>query len=94
MNDAKIIERSTNAERLLNNPEFRAAFDGVRSALLERFEQCPIRDKEAQHEIKLMLKLLGDVKSNLQSVIDNGKVVIHRQSMLERARKGVDAFRN
>jgi hypothetical protein len=94
MSDAEILERANNAKSLLNNQEFQRAFDGVRQALLERFEECPIRDKEAQHEIKLMLKLLVDVKANLQSVVDSGKVVIHRQSLVEKGRKVINAFRN
>jgi hypothetical protein len=54
---------------------------------LERFEACPIRDIEGQHEIKLMLKLLVDVRANLQSVVDNGKVIEYNVSMLERAKR-------
>ena len=94
MTDQEILARRDLADQLLANPEFERAFSAVRQALLDRFEECPIRDKEAQHEIKLMLKLLGDVKANLQSVIDSGKVVIHRNSMLDRAKRGINAFRN
>lgn len=94
MNDAEILARADRARDLLDNQEFENAVRAVRQALLDRFEECPIRDKEGQHEIKLMLKLLGDVKANLQSVVDSGKVVTHRISMLDRARKGIHAFRN
>ena len=94
MTDHEILARKDAAEQLLANPEFERAFLAVRQALLDKFEECPIRDKEAQHEIKLMLKLLGDVRANLQSVIDSGKVVIHRNSMLDRAKRGINAFRN
>lgn len=94
MTDAEILSRANRARDLLDNQEFENAVQAVRQALLDRFEECPIRDKEGQHEIKLMLKLLGDVKANLQSVVDSGKVVTHRISMLDRARKGIHAFRN
>jgi hypothetical protein len=94
MTDAEILSRADRARDLLDNQEFENAVQAVRQALLDRFEECPIRDKEGQHEIKLMLKLLGDVKANLQSVVDSGKVVTHRISMLDRARKGIHAFRN
>jgi len=70
------------------------AFAGVRHALLEKFEQCPIRDIEGQHEIKLMLKLLGDVRANLQSMLDSGKVVESRISMSERAKRVINAARS
>ena len=94
MTDAEILSRANRARDLLDNQEFENAVQAVRQALLDRFEECPIRDKEGQHEIKLMSKLLGDVKANLQSVVDSGKVVTHRISMLDRARKGIHAFRN
>jgi len=70
------------------------AFAGVRHALLEKFEQCSIRDIEGQHEIKLMLKLLGDVRANLQSMLDSGKVVESRISMSERAKRVINAARS
>ena len=65
----------------------------MREALLERFEECPIRDREGQHEIKLMLKLLSDVRANILSFIDSGKVIESRITMLERAKKGINVFR-
>jgi hypothetical protein len=94
MNDNQILTRAGNAHRLLEDPELSAAFLGVRAALLDRFEQCPIRDIEGQHEIKLMLKLLGDVRANLHSFLDAGKVIQSRITMLERAKKGLNAFRS
>jgi len=82
-----ITARTNRAKSLLEDAELTAAFNGVRTALLERFEACPIRDIEGQHEIKLMLKLLSDVRANLQSVVDSGKVIEYNVSMLERARR-------
>ena len=82
-----ITARANRAKSLLEDAELTAAFNGVRTALLERFEACPIRDIEGQHEIKLMLKLLADVRANLQSVVDSGKVIEYNVSMLERARR-------
>jgi hypothetical protein len=94
MNEREILARAANAKKLMEDQEMVAAFQAVRVALLDRFEQCPIRDKEGQHEIKLMLKLLVDVRANLQSVVDSGKVIESRISMLERAKKGLHAFRS
>lgn len=94
MTDAQILRKADQAKSILENEAMRDAFAGVRAALLDKFEQCPIRDKEGQHEIKLMLKLLGDVRANLQSMIDSGKVIESRHSVLERAKKGINAFRS
>ena len=86
-----VMQRASRAKSLLEDVELTAAFDAVRTALLDRFEACPVRDIEGQHEIKLMLKLLVDVRANLQSVVDTGKVIEYRVSMLERAKRVINA---
>lgn len=85
------MARADRAKRLLEDDELTAAFTAVREALLERFESCPIRDIEGQHEIKLMLKLLTDVRANLHSVVDNGKVIKYRLSMLDKVKRVINA---
>jgi hypothetical protein len=92
--DAQVLARAQEARRLMEDKTLVMAFAGVRHALLEKFEQCPIRDIEGQHEIKLMLKLLGDVRANLQSMLDSGKVVESRISMSERAKRVINAARS
>ena len=94
MSEKEIIARSERAEKLLNDPELLKAFDTVRENLLDRFQSISVKDREEAHEIKLMLTLLAAVKANLQSVVDSGKVIIHRNSMLDRAKRGINAFRN
>jgi hypothetical protein len=89
MSDKEQINRAAKAQALLNDPELTAAFDSVRIALLQRIEAAPIRDREGVHELKLQLKLLADVRANLQAVVNTGKVIEHRISMLERAKQGI-----
>lgn len=88
------IARAAKAQALLADPELTAAFQAVRDTLLKRIEECPIRDREGVHESKLMLKLLGDVRANIQSVVNTGKVIESRIAILERAKRGLtDVFR-
>lgn len=94
MTDAEILKRASNAERLLNDPELQQAFETIRRNLLARFESLTVKDKEEILETKMLLTLLTALKANLQSVLDGGTVVIHRNSMLERAKRGINAFRN
>jgi len=91
LSQSEQLKRAARARALLDDPELTRAFTGVREALLDRFESCPVRDIEGQHEIKLMLKLLNDVRANLLSVLDSGKVIEYRLSMLERAKKVINA---
>ena len=87
------ISRSARAQALLENSELSAAFEAVRTALLQRIEACPIRDRDGVHELKLQLKLLVDVRANIQSVVNTGKVIEYRTNMLERAKGIANAFR-
>lgn len=92
--DKSAMARAVKAQAILSDEELTGAFQAVRESLLKRIEDCPIRDREGVHELKLMLKLLNDVRANLQSVVNTGKVIQARITMLERAQKGLEnAFR-
>lgn len=68
------IDRAQKAERILNDPEFIAAFAGTRQAIFEQIERTPLRDDEGLKHLRLCLKLLADVKANLTHVLNDGKV--------------------
>lgn len=68
------LDRGIKAEKLLGDPLLVEAFDLVSRAIHERWEQCPLRDREGAHELKLQLKLLGDVRANLEQAISDGKL--------------------
>ena len=63
--------------------------DMVKTAILEKWEQSPVSDREGQHELRLMRKLLGDVEANIRTTIETGKMAaiqIERESLLEKAK--------
>jgi hypothetical protein len=68
------LDRGVRAERLLANPLLIESFDMVRAAIIEKWEASPMRDKEGAHELKLMLKLLTDVRANLEQAVTDGKL--------------------
>lgn len=68
------LDRGSKAERLINDPILAEAFDLVSKAIHERWEACPIRDAEGQLHLKLQLKLLGDVRANLEQAVSDGKL--------------------
>lgn len=77
MEDHELREISTQAakaEKLLQDETFTGAFNNLRSAILERWEMCAIEDKETAHELKLMLKLLNDLRGNLEMAVHNGNM--------------------
>lgn len=66
--------RGHEAQRLLENEIFVEAMEGIRSAIVKSWEDAPIRDKEAHHELKLMLKLHKDLMANIERVVNSGKI--------------------
>lgn len=68
------LDRGQRAERLLNDPMLTEAFALVKQAIVESWEAAPLRDKDGAHELKLMLKLLGDVRANLEQALQDGKL--------------------
>ena len=74
MNIEKEAEHGRQAELLIDNPIYKDSIQAVREGIFTAWAACPIRDKEGQHELKLMLKLLNDLTSNIQMVAQTGKL--------------------
>jgi hypothetical protein len=68
------IDRGAKAHRLLSDPMLTEAFTLVAQAIHEAWETAPVRDTEGQHLLKLQLKLLGDVRANLEQAVTDGKL--------------------
>lgn len=66
--------KGARAEQLLKNPVYVEAVDTIRRRIYEQWESAPIRDREGQHELKLMLKLLGDLEANIKQVAETGRL--------------------
>jgi hypothetical protein len=60
------------AERLME--EMKPYFDMVKLAIIAKWEQSPVTDREGQHELRLMRKLLTDLEANIKTAIDTGKM--------------------
>jgi hypothetical protein len=62
------------------------AFGSVEQAIHEKWADCPMRDREGAHELKLMLKLLGDVRAVLEAAVSDGKIAAQRLDELNSRR--------
>ena len=78
MSDKEVLEKASKAERLLADPLLTESFDAIRMAILDKIEAAPVRDRDGVHELKLMLKLLRDVRGNLEQAVRDGKFVTLR----------------
>jgi hypothetical protein len=73
MNLPDLISQGAEAKALLETPAFVRAFESVRTAIHEQWESSPIRDNDGQHELRLMLKLLNDLKGVIELAVHDGK---------------------
>ena len=72
MNHAELLARGTKAKALLQDPLLIEAFSNVEKAIHDAWATAPIRDVEGQMHLRLMLKLLGDVKADLEQAVTDG----------------------
>lgn len=93
MNEQAKIDRGSRVERLLKDPEFDAAFQNTRQAIFEKIEQTPIRDVEGLTQLRLCLKLLGDVRANLEHAVRDGKVAAYNIEQAKKHRSITNIFR-
>jgi hypothetical protein len=82
------VDRGVRAERILNDPLVIDAFQVVAASLHAAWEAAPIRDKEGQHELKLMLKLLTDVKSYFDLALSDGQLAAAEIRSREESKQG------
>lgn len=68
------VATGARAQHLLDDAVLSKAFADVRAAIIERWENTPLRDTTGAHELKLMLKLLNDVRGNLELAVIDGKL--------------------
>lgn len=89
MNQHEELARGEAARLILESETYQESYQSVREALIGAWEQAPLRDKDGANELKLMLKLLGDVRKNMEAALTTGKmakITIERTPM-ERARR-------
>jgi Arc/MetJ-type ribon-helix-helix transcriptional regulator len=69
----KQMEKAARARSVLDDDAYKDASKAVRDAIIEAWEQCPIRDRDGAHELKLMLKIHKDIEAHMQKAVDDGK---------------------
>ncbi len=75
MNDAQLAERAHKARTLLESPMYNEGFEMVHKAIIKRIEECPLGDVAIAEDLRKCLRLLRDVKANLELAINQGKIV-------------------
>lgn len=79
-----------NAQRLIE--EMAPYLDMVKAAIVNKWENSPVGDKEGQHELRLMRKLMSDLEANIKTAIETGKLAriqIEHDSLLDRTKNTI-----
>ncbi len=78
------IRKGRDAGRILNDPLFIEAFNGIESNLIDRMKRVPIGDRDTQHELILSLQLLANVRRHFAEMLETGKMAeIQKESTLK-----------
>ncbi len=72
--DIGVLGRAARAKALLADETLTDAFASVKRAIFERIEACPIKDTETAENLRKCLKLLNDVRANLEVAVNDGKI--------------------
>lgn len=82
------IRDARDAQRLLDDPVFKNAFDKLESAVFDQLRSVEISNIETQHELVLTLQLLGSLKKQFKTAIDSGKMaeIQKEQSIAQKVR--------
>lgn len=71
--DLKAVDRGAKAQALLDSEMFNEAFSTVRELLLKRLEAWSFEDPVGAEKTRFMLKLLRDVRANIEQAAKDGK---------------------
>ena len=70
----KELRRGEQARQIIENPVYDESINTVRQSLINKWVNCPVRDIEGQHELKLMIKMLDDISGHIQRTFETGKM--------------------
>ena len=72
VNLQKEVEDGARADGVLRSTE--PYFDMVRQGILDAWATSPVEDVNGQHKLRLMLKLLEDVRANISTAAQTGQM--------------------
>lgn len=68
------VSKGARAQTFLNSEVYKEAYGKVRQGIIDKWSESPVADKDGQHELRLMLKVLDDIHHNIVSVVNTGKL--------------------
>lgn len=69
-----ITAKADRCKRLLDDPHLQQAFQDVRNAIHQKFEECSPDDGDTLIKLRQRLHLLDSVWANLERAVNDGKL--------------------
>lgn len=73
MTPEQAIIRGEAARRIMDDEVFKSSMQKLEADICEAWAQMPIRDKEGQHELLLMMQTARKFKALLQTILQTGE---------------------
>lgn len=83
MTEHQLLQRGIDANQVLNNEAFKDAFTVLRSAVVEEWKKCPVRDQEGALLFLQLAKLTDKFESILVGMVESGKMAQHQIDLRE-----------
>lgn len=74
MNDIELMDRAVKAEAVLSSAVYQDSYENVRNAIIALIERTPLSDSQTAEDLRRCLKLLRDVRANLELAMKQGKL--------------------
>lgn len=84
---SEILDRANKAKAVLDSPAFQDAFTAVRNAIIDRIEKCPRSDAQTAEYLRQCLHLLSDVRLNMVTAVNSGKLDAFRLAEDEKRKR-------
>lgn len=68
------IQRGHEAQRLMDEPLIREAFEKIETGLIDSMKLCPMADRDTQHELVLTMQLLHRFRGLFLEIMQSGKL--------------------
>ena len=78
-------QRAQEAHHILSHVLVREALEAIRADIMKKLEVCPVRDREGQHELTILLQLTKRFEQEFKTHIETGKLVEQHRTIIDSA---------
>jgi len=81
------VQRSNQAQELINNPLYQEAIVAMESAMFEQFKDTKFKDESERHELWQRMQLMKQFQAKFEHIIKQGAKAKETLSLLDMGKK-------